>query len=83
LVCGKIDHNIKAKVRPNNGVKINPKTFEVKGLVCSFVKSLRASANGWGSPIIPTLFGPFRIWIYPNTLRSINVKKAIPIRAII
>ena len=26
---------------------------------------------------MPTLFGPFRIWIYPNTFRSSKVKKAM------
>lgn len=31
-----------------------------EGVVCSFRKSLRASARGWGMPVIDTLFGPFR-----------------------
>jgi len=26
------------------------------------VKSLTASANGCGSPAMPTLLGPFRVW---------------------
>ena len=48
------------------------------GYVCSFVNSLIASANGWRIPIIPTLLGPFRIWMYANTFRSSSVKKATP-----
>lgn len=31
------------------------------GLAHSLVNSLRASANGWGSPIGPDLLGPLRI----------------------
>lgn len=40
--------------------KIN--IFDLKGIDCSFTNSFRASAKGWGIPIILTLFGPLRIW---------------------
>lgn len=43
------------------------------GLFCSFVNSLMASANGCGSPMRETLFGPFRSWKYPINFRSIRV----------
>lgn len=64
------------------GASIKGALFEYDGLVCSFVKSLIASANGWGIPEIDTLFGPFRNWKYANALRSNNVKKAIANKAI-
>lgn len=41
-----------------------------------------ASLKGWKIPNNPTLFGPFRNWIYPKILRSNNVKKAILISTI-
>lgn len=41
------------------------------------MKSFSASAIGWGIPIILTLLGPFRSWIYPSSLRSSSVKNAI------
>jgi len=44
-------------------------SFEIKVLL----KSLIASAIGCRIPIIPTLFGPFRIWIYLKVFRSIIV----------
>lgn len=44
------------------GAAKNGKMFASLGFDCSFRKSLRASANGWGSPRMPTLFGPFRVW---------------------
>jgi len=43
--------------------------------ILSFVKSFIASANGCGVPIYPTLFGPFRVWIYDRIFRSSRVKK--------
>jgi hypothetical protein len=52
--------------------------LETVGDVVSFVKSFTASARGWGIPAHPTLLGPLRIWIYPNTFRSSKVKKATP-----
>jgi len=37
------------------------------------LKSLIASLKGWRIPIIPTLLGPFRIWIYLKIFRSNKV----------
>lgn len=34
------------------------------------LKSFKASLKGCKIPIIPTLLGPFRIWIYPKNFRS-------------
>lgn len=34
--------------------------FAIEGVACSFTNSFRASAMGWGRPMIATLFGPFR-----------------------
>lgn len=49
----------------------------IEGWACSFVNNFKASAKGWGIPMIPTLFGPFRIWMYPRIFRSNKVKKAM------
>ena len=54
----------------------NRVVFARVGVLFCFVKSFTASANGTRSPAGPGLFGPLRRWIYPRTLRSINVKKA-------
>lgn len=51
----------KAKVSPATGAIKNGSLFDEIGLVCSFVNSLMASANGTGIPINPGLFGPFRV----------------------
>ena len=40
----------------------------------SFLNSFKASASGWGRPIMLTLLGPFRVCMYPSTFRSISVK---------
>ena len=53
------------------------------GLTHCFVISFKASKSGWGRPIKETLFGPFRDCIYPSSLRSKSVKKAIAIRGAI
>lgn len=34
------------------------------------LNNLSASLMGWRIPNIPTLLGPFRIWIYPKIFRS-------------
>ena len=47
------------------------------GLDGCLEKSLIASAIGWGRPIIVTLLGPFRSWLYPKIFRSRRVKNAI------
>jgi len=60
LEWGNKIHNIRAKIRPRIGANIYGDIFAGVGVVCSFVNSLIASAKGWGSPIIITLFGPFR-----------------------
>lgn len=47
--------------------------LDLVGIGCSFIISLAASARGWGIPISLTLFGPFRVWKYPNIFRSRRV----------
>lgn len=49
-------------MRLKTGASINGMRLDVDGFVCSFTNSLIASANGWGSPKIPGLLGPFRVW---------------------
>lgn len=34
------------------------------------LNSFKASLIGWRIPNIPTLLGPFRIWMYPKIFRS-------------
>ena len=51
--------------------------MDLFGAMRSLRKSFKASANGCGTPIIRTLFGPFRRWINPRSFRSNKVKKAI------
>jgi hypothetical protein len=60
--CGKIAHVRSAKIRPIIGAMIKKCLFIKIGLFCSLVNNLIASANGWGSPMIDTLLGPFRSW---------------------
>lgn len=69
-------HNISAKVRARIGVARNKKGDDVEGRTGSLMNSLTPSAIGCRSPYGPTTLGPFRSCIYPNTLRSISVRKA-------
>lgn len=55
------------------GATMNGALFAGVGFACSFTNSLIASEKGWGIPIRPTLFGPFRRWKYPKNFRSISV----------
>lgn len=75
-------HIIIAKASLIVGAIKNRILFDIVGLFCSFTKSLIASANGWATPIILGLFGPFRKWKYPKNFRSIKVKNAIATTAI-
>lgn len=68
---------MRAKNSLRAGAIMNVDMFAIEGRDCSFRNSFRASAIGWGSPMIDTLFGPLRVWIYPRILRSRRVKKAI------
>jgi hypothetical protein len=40
------------------------------GTICSFMRSLMASAIGCSTPFQPTRLGPLRTWIQPITQRS-------------
>ena len=73
---------MRARNRPNDGAARNGVILDRVGVFSSLVNNFNASARGCGSPAIPTLFGPLRIWKYANTLRSRRVKKAIARRAI-
>lgn len=42
------------------GATINGSGFDIVGVACSLTNSLIASEKGCGSPISPTLLGPFR-----------------------
>ena len=59
----------------------NVRLFAGVGVERSLINSLMASANGCGSPVMDTLFGPFRSCQYPRNFRSISVQKAIAINA--
>lgn len=62
------------------GEKKYKRQFDTDDQVCSLENSLIASEKGCKIPIKPTLFGPFRIWIYPKTFRSNKVRKATEIK---
>lgn len=74
-------HMNRAKNRPMAGAAINGSMLANDGFDISFTNSLIASAKGWGIPVILTLLGPLRNWMYPRYLRSKRVKNAIAIRA--
>jgi hypothetical protein len=48
-------------VRLRAGASMKGMRLEAVGFACSFTNNLIASANGTGRPIIPGLFGPFRV----------------------
>lgn len=52
---------MRARKRLSAGAAINVDIFANEGRDCSFRNSLKASASGWGIPLIETLFGPFRV----------------------
>lgn len=56
------DHKRRARRRADIGAIMKGVVLARVGLLCSLAKSFSASAKGWGRPMIPTLFGPFRIW---------------------
>jgi len=62
LEWGMRDHSIRARNNPRVGAIKKGYIFAEEGRVSSLVNSFRASAIGWGSPIIPTLLGPLRVW---------------------
>jgi hypothetical protein len=76
---GRTIHTTRARPMAATGAVKYTKKLATNGWVDSLVKSLIASANGWGTPIHPTLLGPLRIWMYPKTFRSNKVKNATPI----
>lgn len=43
------------------GANINGIRLEAVGFACSLTNNLIASAKGTGRPMIPGLFGPFRV----------------------
>jgi hypothetical protein len=69
-------HPIKLKYSVKNGANKNKNLFARFGIIISLTINFRASANGCNTPQNPVIFGPFRRWIEPITLRSARVKKA-------
>ena len=67
---------LKTKKIPSEGLKLNIRALDRKGVVLSLVNNFTASAKGWSSPPMETLFGPLRAWLYPKILRSSRVKNA-------
>lgn len=66
------------KMRPYIGAIQNSFLKDWKENLFSFVNNFIASLIGCKIPQGPTLLGPCRIWIEPKSLRSNNVKNAIP-----
>lgn len=77
LKNGKSLHRIKLKNRLPIGARKKVVILLLLKRITSLVNSFIASAKGWRNPIKLTLFGPLRNWLYPKTLRSNKVKKAI------
>lgn len=74
---GKVDHitrDIKIFIIGDSRYNIK---LDFRFRLSSFLISLIASAIGCKIPIMNTLLGPFRFWIYLIIFRSIRVKNAI------
>ena len=69
-------HSVRARVRARVGVARNRKGEEVEGRMGSLMNNFTPSAIGWSKPYGPTILGPFRSCIYPNTFRSKRVRNA-------
>lgn len=65
-----------ARVSASTGAAKNRNGEDVDGRTGSLMKSFTPSAIGCSNPYGPTTFGPFRSCMYPNTFRSISVRKA-------
>lgn len=74
-------HIVRARNKASIGAARNGKVLAEFGVFNSLVNNFNASAIGCGMPIILTLLGPFRSWMYPRTFRSSRVKNAIARRA--
>ena len=72
-------HPIKLTVKKIIGDIIKIALFELLGIIPSFTKSLKPSANGCKRPKVPTTLGPLRRCIAPKILRSAKVKYATAI----
>lgn len=59
--CGYRYHKVRAIINLAAGAKRKGVRLARVGVLTSLAKSFSASANGWGSPISPTLLGPFRV----------------------
>ena len=70
------DHTIIVIINPKRGDTQNNKPLATTGRPSSLEKSFKASEKGCKSPAQPSLVGPLRNWMYPNTFRSNKVKKA-------
>lgn len=69
-------HIVRARVSASVGVIRNRAGDEVDGRMGSLINSFTPSAIGCNNPYGPTMFGPFRSCIYPNTFRSRRVRNA-------
>ena len=76
VIKGVSAHNNKIKNTLIIGDKKKINWFLLKGDSNWFLKSLTASAIGCKTPIILTLLGPSRYWLYPKIFRSNKVIKA-------
>jgi len=77
---GKKKNTISTITKASIGAMKNWILLDILGIITSFEKSLIASLNGCNKPIILTLLGPLRIWLYPKIFRSSRVMKATLIK---
>jgi len=64
-----------AKLR--QGANMNKIQLDLTGIIISFKRSFKPSANACSTPQKPVTFGPLRLWIEAISLRSAIVKNAI------
>jgi NADH-ubiquinone oxidoreductase chain 1 len=67
------------KINAMIGDAMNINILTWLGINVSLVNNLIPSLKGWSNPYIPTILGPFLIWVYPNIFLSIKVNNATDI----
>lgn len=66
-----------AIARLKQGANKNKTQLDLTGIITSFKSNFKPSANAWSTPQKPVTFGPLRLCIEANNLRSAIVKNAI------
>src|SRR5918992_3263838 len=73
---GMTSHTAAAGMNMAIGARRKIQRSALLGETFSLVNSLKTSAAGCKSPLGPTRFGPYRSWMYADTLRSAIVRMA-------